>query len=110
VVKIFTYVLSDMLSDADFVRNVMDLRAAYKRKRGRSGLYRPRDIFSKRRDDGTYTTTYWFEDDQCLRLIDIPGTPSGDILWLEKNPPPDLLSNYEPDRTATLSARPPPDP
>jgi hypothetical protein len=86
-----------MPSDTDFVRNVMDLRAAYERKRDRSKLYCPRDIFSERRDDGTYTATYWFKDGQCIRFVDVPGTLSGDILRLEKNPPPDLHGNYEID-------------
>jgi hypothetical protein len=61
----------------------MDLRAAYERKRDGSKLYCPRDIFSERRNDRIDMVTYWFDDGQCIKLVDIPGTLSGDILRLE---------------------------
>jgi hypothetical protein len=75
----------------------MDLRALYERKHDRSKLYCPRDILDERRDNGGYTVNYWFKDGQCIWFVDIPGTSSGEILWLDKYPPPDLLSDYEID-------------
>ncbi len=79
-----------MSSNAEFVQAVMGLQAAYERKRDQSKLYCPRDTMEEQRADGVELHTYWFDDGLCLLLPDLPGTLSGDILRLEKNPPAEL--------------------
>lgn len=48
---------------------------------------------------GHEVVTYWFDDGtplgQCIRLVDIPGTLSGDTLRLRANPPPNQGGHLE---------------
>ena len=97
------------LQDA-FMEQVRRLRAVYMEKRDSTNLVPPagRPVFdlSVEAVDGTVYYTYWYENDvdvqgdqnqyQSVRLADIPGTLSGDILRLERNLPTlDATGNFE---------------
>lgn len=73
-----------------FTQEIQRLRADYEGKRARSNLgsaggRRVIDL-SLGLVDGVFCYTYWYEH-QCIRLADIPGTISGDILRLQQNLP-----------------------
>ncbi|CDM35833.1 hypothetical protein DTO013E5_5355 [Penicillium roqueforti] len=73
-----------------FTQEIQRLRADYEEKKDRSnlGLGGDRQIIdlSLETVDGVFCYTYWYEG-QCIRLGDIPGTISGDILRLDRNLP-----------------------
>ncbi|KZF19140.1 kinase-like protein [Xylona heveae TC161] len=73
-----------------FTQEIERLRVDYERKREQSNLGSAggRQIvdLSIDLDDGVLCYTYWYEH-QCIRLADIPGTLSGDILRLHQNLP-----------------------
>ncbi|KAI9807718.1 MAG: hypothetical protein M1826_004485 [Phylliscum demangeonii] len=79
-----------------FSEAVRDLRARYEEKRKRTNLFSPggpqvMEADSERRD-GIRIETFWRNDGtpqgQCVRLVDRPGTLSGDILRLLRDVPP----------------------
>ncbi|KAI5855032.1 kinase-like protein [Durotheca rogersii] len=78
-----------------FSKEVLRLRAEYEHRRVTTNLYPPggRSLLELelRRGDKSYMT-YWFDDGttygQCVRIFDVPGTLSGDILRLYRNLPP----------------------
>ncbi|KAH6626619.1 hypothetical protein B0J18DRAFT_477397 [Chaetomium sp. MPI-SDFR-AT-0129] len=86
-----------MLSDADgsFSREVLRLRAEYQNRRQASNLCPPagQPVLDMELTHGTPpTTSIWYEDGSTplgryVRLFDIPGTLSGDILRLNRNFP-----------------------
>ncbi len=49
-------------------------------------LLRKPSSYESGSSDGVDLRTYWFNDGHCIRLADIPGTLSADILRLEKHP------------------------
>ena len=77
-----------------FSIEVLRLRAEYEHRRVTTNLYppigRPLLDLDIQRGDRSYIT-YWFEDGsedgQCVRIFDVPGTLSGDILRLYKKLP-----------------------
>ncbi|KAK0741737.1 kinase-like domain-containing protein [Apiosordaria backusii] len=87
-----------------FMEEVRRLRAAYEKQRDSTNLVPPtgRPVLDNDIDivDGIVYHTYWYErtsntaadsqgeECQVVRLADIPGTLSGDILRLERNLPP----------------------
>ncbi|KAI0099939.1 kinase-like protein [Nemania sp. FL0031] len=83
-------------SDADdrFSKDVLHLRDEYEHRRKTTNLYPPSGRsnleLELHRGDKSYMT-YWFEDGtkfgQCVRVFDVPGTLSGDILRLDRNLP-----------------------
>ncbi|KAI1780299.1 hypothetical protein F4818DRAFT_395304 [Hypoxylon cercidicola] len=87
--------MNQMPSEDPFVKEVQRLRADYMMRREWTNLVPPtgRPIIDLNVDvvDGTIYYTYWYEDGtprgQCIRLVDIPGTLSGDILRLQRNMP-----------------------
>ncbi|KXG50086.1 uncharacterized protein PGRI_060530 [Penicillium griseofulvum] len=82
-----------------FTQEVQRLRADYEGKVARSdlgsgGSRRLIDL-SLGLIDGVFCYTYWYEH-QCIRLADIPGTISGDILRLQRNLPDSVdIGDYE---------------
>jgi Protein kinase domain len=78
-----------------FTKEVHRLRADYEIRREWTNLVPPtgRPVIDQSVDvvDGVVYHTYWYEDDtpqgQCIRLADMPGTLSGDILRLQRNLP-----------------------
>lgn len=71
---------------------IQRLRADYEAKRAQSNLVPtagPRIMdLSLGVVDGVSSYTYWYEPSgQCIRLADIPGTLSGDVLRLQRNLP-----------------------
>lgn len=80
-------------SSIDSFRDAVDsLRKSYEILRMRSNLCPPRgklavDVESER-IDGCDIETYWFEEGQCVRLADIPGMLSGNVLRLLQDLPP----------------------
>jgi hypothetical protein len=76
-------------ADDPFSKEVLRLRAEYAHRRATTNLYPPggRPILevSLQRGDKPYMT-YWIDDGtkngQCVRIFDVPGTLSGDILRL----------------------------
>ncbi|KAJ5575595.1 hypothetical protein N7535_002521 [Penicillium sp. DV-2018c] len=77
-------------SSDSFTQEIQRLRDDYEKRRARSnfasaGGRRVIDL-SKGLIDGVLCYTYWYEH-QCIRLADIPGTLSGDILRLQQNLP-----------------------
>ncbi|KAJ0161338.1 hypothetical protein CTA2_6378 [Colletotrichum tanaceti] len=86
-----------MVSDQDslFEREVVRVRTEYQRKRQASNLFPPagQPVLDMVCVDGEHPSmTIWYEDGtelgRCVRLFDLPGTLSGDILRLERNLPP----------------------
>jgi serine/threonine protein kinase len=82
-----------------FTQEVQLLRADYGGKRARTNLVSTasRQVIDLSLNvvNGVLCYTYWYEpSDQCLRLADIPGTISGDILRLKQNLPV-LSGDYE---------------
>ena len=90
-------------ADVSFSKEVLRLRAEYEHRRVTTNLYppggRPLLELDLQRGDKSYMT-YWFDDGtkygQCVRIFDVPGTLSGDILRLYRNLPP-LLGHFEID-------------
>ncbi|KAL8974601.1 MAG: hypothetical protein Q9197_001169 [Variospora fuerteventurae] len=88
--------------DDEFVQVVSHLRADYQLLRDQTRLVPPagRPVIEQNIDwvGGTVHYTYWYEDSspdgQCIRLADIPGTLSGDILRLQQDLPV-LNGDYE---------------
>ncbi|KAI1810730.1 kinase-like domain-containing protein [Poronia punctata] len=86
-----------------FSQEVLRLRAEYEQRRVTTNLYppagRPHLELDIQRGDKD-SVTYWFEDGtkdgQCVRIFDVPGTLSGDILRLYRNLPP-LSGHFEID-------------
>ncbi|KAI0882130.1 kinase-like domain-containing protein [Annulohypoxylon maeteangense] len=82
-------------TDDPFSKEVLRLRAEYEHRRVTTNLYppggRPHLELDLQRGDKSYMT-YWFDDGtengQCVRIFDVPGTLSGDILRLYRNLPP----------------------
>ncbi|KAJ5934557.1 hypothetical protein N7466_004104 [Penicillium verhagenii] len=77
-------------SNDPFMQEIQRLRADYEGKKawsdlGSAGDRRLIDL-SLGLIDGVFCYTYWYEH-QCIRLADIPGTISGDILRLQQNFP-----------------------
>ena len=83
-----------------FMEQVRRPRAVYMEKRDSTNLVPPngRPVFDQSVEvvDGTVYSIYWYDSDaysqdqnqyQCIRLADIPGTLSGDVLRLERNLP-----------------------
>ncbi|KAI1456462.1 kinase-like domain-containing protein [Annulohypoxylon moriforme] len=78
-----------------FAKEVHRLRADYERQRDSTNLVPPtgQRVIDQDIDvvDGNAIHTYWYEDGtskgQCIRLADIPGTLSGDILRLRQDLP-----------------------
>lgn len=73
-----------------FTQEIQRLRVDYEGRKARSDLgsaggRRLIDL-SLGLIDGVFCYTYWYEH-QCIRLADIPGTISGDILRLQQNLP-----------------------
>lgn len=89
-------------ADLKFMKEVENLRHEYMIKRDSTNLVPPagRPVIHFSRDviDGILFYTYCYEDDtsprQCIRLADIPGTLSGDILRLKQNIP-EVDGDYE---------------
>ncbi|KAJ6027486.1 uncharacterized protein N7446_003922 [Penicillium canescens] len=82
-----------------FTQEIERLRADYEGKKARSSLGPAggRRIIDLSLDlvDGVFCYTYWYER-QCIRLADIPGTFSGNILRLHQNLPDSVNDgNYE---------------
>ncbi|KAI4173799.1 MAG: hypothetical protein LQ343_002734 [Gyalolechia ehrenbergii] len=81
--------------DEHFVQAVSQLRANYQRVRDRARLVPPagRPVIDQSVDvvGEVVHHAYWYEDGsshgQCIRLADIPGTLSGDILRLRRDLP-----------------------
>lgn len=79
------------------------LRAEYERRRVTTNLCPPdgRSLLELdfRHGDKIYMT-YWDDDGteygQCVRTFDVPGSPSGDILRLNRNSPP-MSGDFEID-------------
>ncbi|KAJ5591876.1 uncharacterized protein N7459_002245 [Penicillium hispanicum] len=90
-------------ADDPFSREVLRVRAEYEHRRVTTNLYPPsgRPILELdlQRGDKSYMT-YWFDDGtkygQCVRVFDVPGTLSGDILRLRRNLPP-MSGHFEID-------------
>lgn len=90
-------------ADDPFSKEVLRLRAEYEHRRVTTNLYppggRPLLELDFQRGDKTYMT-YWYDDGtkygQCVRIFDVPGTLSGDILRLYRNLPP-LSGHFEID-------------
>ncbi|KAF2758901.1 kinase-like protein [Pseudovirgaria hyperparasitica] len=92
-------------SNCNFRNEVQHLRATYERKRNSTNLYPPvgRPVYGieVRAVDDIDQHTFWYELEdsknlQCIRLYDIPGTLSGDILRLNKQlPTMSNEKNYE---------------
>ncbi|KAI0199452.1 kinase-like domain-containing protein [Astrocystis sublimbata] len=90
-------------ADLSFSKEVLRFRAEYEHRRVTTNLYppggRPNLELDLQRGDKSYMT-YWFDDGtkygQCVRIFDVPGTLSGDILRLHRNLPP-LLGHFEID-------------
>ncbi|KAI9640538.1 hypothetical protein NHQ30_010836 [Ciborinia camelliae] len=85
--------MADAGLENSFDEDIQRLRAVYDQKRNSTNLVPPAgqpnwDI-SIDVVDGTVIYTYWFELDdnklQSIRLANIPGTLSGDILRLNRN-------------------------
>lgn len=82
-------------ADDPFSKEVLRLRAEYEHRRVNTNLSPPggRSLLELelQRGDKSYMT-YWFVDGtelgQCVRVFDVPGTLSGDILRLHRNLPP----------------------
>lgn len=86
-----------------FSKEVLRLRAEYEHRRVTTNLYPPGGRshleLELHRGDKSYMT-YWFDDGtengQCVRIFDVPGTLSGDILRLYRNLPP-MTGHFEID-------------
>jgi hypothetical protein len=82
---------SKVPSAGPFRDAVNSLRSRYETLRKRPNLCLPKgklaDEVLSERVDGVCVDTYWFEDGQCVRLADIPGTLSGNILRLLQDLP-----------------------
>ncbi|KAK0636447.1 kinase-like domain-containing protein [Bombardia bombarda] len=89
--------------DDPFSKEVLRFRAEYEHRRVITNLYppggRPHLELELQRGDKSYMT-YWFNDGtkygQCVRIFDVLGTLSGDILRLYRNLPP-LSGHFEID-------------
>ncbi|KAJ5715744.1 uncharacterized protein N7483_012925 [Penicillium malachiteum] len=84
--------MSESPPNDPFNQEIQQLRADYEGRRNRSNLNSTPDqqIIDLSLDvvDGVLCYTYWYEPSgQCIRLADIPGTLSGDILHLLRNIP-----------------------
>lgn len=88
--------MTDKIEVSDpFSKEVLRLRAGYEHRRVTTNLYPPggRSLLELelRRGDKSYMT-YWYDDGtkygQCVRIFNVPGTLSGDILRLYRNVPP----------------------
>ena len=94
--------MSKIVSNDDFIQAVLHLRANYQKVRDRTRLVPPagRPIIDLSIDvvGNIVHYTYWYEDGsddgQYIRLADIPGTLSGDILRLRQDLPA-LDGNHE---------------
>lgn len=86
------------LSGDPFSSEVLRLRAEYEHRRVTTNLYPPAgrpflelDVHFSSEPSKSYMT-YWFEDGtetgQCVRIFNVPGTLSGDILRITRNLPP----------------------
>lgn len=90
-------------ADDLFRKEVLRFRAEYEHRRITTNLYppggRPLLELDLQRGDKSYMT-FWFDDGtkygQCVRIFDVPGTLSGDILPLYRNLPP-LSGHFEID-------------
>lgn len=79
-----------------FGEKVLALRAEYEQMRDRSNLFPPngRQVLGQFRKfiEGRWIEEFWIQDGtsfgQCVRLVDIPSTLSGDILRLHRDLPP----------------------
>ena len=108
-----------------FMVQVRRLRDVYEKKRDSTNLLSPNgsSVFDQSVDviDGTVYPTCWNENDdyaqgvqdqyQCIRVADIPGTLSGDILRLERNLPTlNATGNFEiiGDEVRPFTHAPPP--
>ncbi|KAI0856185.1 kinase-like domain-containing protein [Xylaria cubensis] len=86
-----------------FSKEVLRLRSEYEHRRVATNLYPPGgrshlELELQRGDKSSMT--YWFDDGtkygQCVRVFDVPGTLSGDILRLYRNLPP-MQGHFEID-------------
>lgn len=85
----------ETISNDDFTQAISHLRAKYQKVRDRTRLTSPagRPVIELSIEvvDNIVHHTYWYEDgspqNQCIRLADIPGTLSGDILRLRRDLP-----------------------
>ncbi|GAB0139167.1 hypothetical protein EsDP_00007380 [Epichloe bromicola] len=90
-------------AEVSFSKEVLRLRAEYEHRRVTTNLYppggRPLLELDLQRGDKSFMT-YWFDDGteygQCIRIFDVPGTLSGDILRLYRNLP-HLSGHFEID-------------
>src|SRR4051812_28700676 len=90
-------------ADDSFSNEVLRLRTEYEHRRVATNLYpptgRPFVEVDLHRGDKSYMTN-WIEDGtkygQCVRIFDVPGTLSGDILRLNRNLPP-MTGHFEID-------------
>jgi hypothetical protein len=90
-------------ANASFSKEVLRLRAEYVHRRITTNLYPPtgRPLLDLELQRGEKSSmTYWFDDGtnygQCIRIFDVPGTLSGDILRLYRHLPP-LSGHFEID-------------
>ncbi|TQV96965.1 serine/threonine protein kinase [Cordyceps javanica] len=85
---------SQLQSDDPFSKNVRRLRAEYEQRRLATNLFPPGGQpvleLDLQRGDKSFMT-FWYDDGtkhgQCVRIFDVPGTLSGDILRLHRNLP-----------------------
>lgn len=74
------------------VKEVQRLRDDYEKLREQCTFVGPIINMSTENAGGFEIQTYWFDNDtdygRCIRLYNIPGTLSGDILRLRQNLPP----------------------
>ncbi|KAM0669241.1 hypothetical protein MY8738_003957 [Beauveria namnaoensis] len=81
-------------TDDPFSKQVRRLRADYEQRRLATNLFPPSGLpvleLHLERGDKSFMT-FWYEDGtkhgQCVRIFDVPGTLSGDILRLHRNLP-----------------------
>ncbi|KAM3443423.1 hypothetical protein NHJ13734_001951 [Beauveria thailandica] len=85
---------SQIQADDPFSKNVHRLRADYEQRRLATNLFPPGGQpvleVDVERGDKSFMT-FWYDDGtkhgQCVRIFDVPGTLSGDILRLDRNLP-----------------------
>ncbi|KAI9747583.1 MAG: hypothetical protein M1815_004074 [Lichina confinis] len=83
-------------SNDAFSKVVDKLRAEYQTMRDNTNLFPPKGrvpiSITGERVDGRDAMVYWFDDGtetgECVRIVDVPGKLSGDILRLHQNLPP----------------------
>lgn len=89
-------------SNMDFAQQVLTLRAEYHIARDKHSLHGngPNAYTIEERDeeriDGRHISMLWLSAGKYIRLIDVPGSLSGDILRLRKDLP-DVDGNFEID-------------